>query len=325
MMDWMGWSLLVLAAISVSGIAYSMWWLGTDLFDPTGRNLSRRLADLHTFSLPPVDLQLLKSRPLSRLAWLDRSLRDWPPARELDRLLHQTGWPLRVEHVLGATLVCALIISALVGILGQTWVWVPASTLACGLLGWVGLRLRRSRRQHLIESQLPDALDLIARAMQAGHALSSAILMAATEGPEPLADGWRTIFHEINFGIPTRKAIEDFSDRVDSDYVRLFVVSTLIQMETGGNMAEILHNTANLIRERQQLQASVKVLSAEGRVSALILSVLPFALGGLLALINPGFVAVLWTDPLGLKLLMIAMGLMLLGVIWMWRMIDIEV
>jgi tight adherence protein B len=161
--------------------------------------------------------------------------------------------------------------------------------------------------------------------MQAGHALSSAILMAANEGPQPLADRWRSIFDEINFGIPTRMAIEDFSEQVDSEYVRLFVVSTMIQMETGGNMAEILHNTANLIRERQQLQASVKVLSAEGRVSALILSTLPFALGALLTLINPAFVAVLWTDPLGLKLLLVAMGLMFIGVVWMWRMIDIAV
>ena len=209
--------------------------------------------------------------------------------------------------------------------LGLSWAWVPGLTVASWLVGWTVLRLQRRRRERAIESQLPDALDLIARAMQAGHALSSAILMAANEGPQPLADAWRTIFDEINFGIPTRMAIEDFSERVDSEYVRLFVVSTLIQMETGGNMAEILHNTAKLIRERQQLQASVKVLSAEGRVSAFILSTLPFALGIVLALINPGFVAVLWTDPLGLKMLLGALALMLLGVFWMWRMIDIAV
>jgi tight adherence protein B len=133
------------------------------------------------------------------------------------------------------------------------------------------------------------------------------------------------IFDEINFGIPTRVAIEHFSQRVDSEYVRLFAVSTLIQMETGGNMAEILHNTARLIRQRQQLQASVKVLSAEGRISALILSTLPFALAALLTLINPGFVAVLWTHPMGIKLLWGALALMFTGIVWMWRMIDIAV
>lgn len=324
-MDLMGWSLFLLAVVSASGIAFSIGWLGVDLLKPKRRDMAQRLADLHTAPLPHVDLQLLKHRPLSRLTWLDPLLREWPAARELDRLLQQTGWPLRVEHVGAAMAVATLIIVLGVLLLGLSWAWVPGLTVASWLVGWTVLRLQRRRRERAIESQLPDALDLIARAMQAGHALSSAILMAANEGPQPLADAWRTIFDEINFGIPTRMAIEDFSERVDSEYVRLFVVSTLIQMETGGNMAEILHNTAKLIRERQQLQASVKVLSAEGRVSAFILSTLPFALGIVLALINPGFVAVLWTDPLGLKMLLGALALMLLGVFWMWRMIDIAV
>ena len=313
-MDLIGWSLFLLAAVSASGIAYSMWWLGSDLLQPKGRDMAQRLADLHTAALPTVNWQLLKHRPLSRLAWLDTFLRDRPAARQLDRQLQQTGWPLRVDHVLASLFTSGLMVTLVVLGLGLTWTWTPALTLSSWIVGWSVLRLRSIQRQRAIEAQLPDALDLIARAMQAGHALSSAILMAANEGPQPLADRWRSIFDEINFGIPTRMAIEDFSE-----------VSTMIQMETGGNMAEILHNTANLIRERQQLQASVKVLSAEGRVSALILSTLPFALGALLTLINPAFVAVLWTDPLGLKLLLVAMGLMFIGVVWMWRMIDIAV
>lgn len=199
------------------------------------------------------------------------------------------------------------------------------------LNAWPGLRQlerlspRQMRRRRQIEAQLPDALDLIARAMQAGHALSSAVLLAASEGPEPLASEWQTIFDQINFGIPTRVAIEAFAERVGSDDVRLFVVSILVQMETGGNMADILKNTADLIRQREQLRASVKVLSAEGRISALILSVLPFGLAALLTLINPGFISVLWTDPLGVRLLLGALALMLAGIVWMWRMIDIPV
>jgi len=135
----------------------------------------------------------------------------------------------------------------------------------------------------------------------------------------------RSIFDEINFGIQTRIAIEDFAHRIGSEYTRLFVVSCLVQMETGGNMAEILRNTATLIRERQQMKASVKVLSAEARISALILSVLPFALAGFLVIINPGFISVLWTHPMGMKLLLGAGVLMLTGIFWMWRMIDISV
>jgi tight adherence protein B len=270
-------------------------------------------------------LQLLKYQPLSRFAWLDRYLHEWASARQLDRYLQQTGWPLRVEHGLAAVLLTAVGFNLMGIVLQWAWPWSVGLTALTWLGGLMAIQMQRARRRRLIESQLPDALDLIARAMQAGHALSSAILMAATEGQPPLAESWRTIFNEINFGIPTRVAIEDFSERVDSEYVRLFVVSTLIQMETGGNMAEILQNTASLIRQRQQLQASVKVLSAEGRISALILSTLPFALAALLTIINPSFVAVLWTHPLGIKLLLIALGLMLTGIVWMWRMIDISV
>ena len=324
-MDVMDWSLSILVLASVVGVLYSIWWLGHDLLRPQGPSASQRLFDLQSKPVRPAELELLKHRPLSRFSWLDRLLREWPAVRQLDRYLQQTGWPLAVEPLLAALLLTLVACAMVTAVFQLAWWWTPGLTALTWMVGLLIIQGQRNRRRRLIESQLPDALDLIARAMQAGHALSSAILMAATEGPQPLAEGWRTIFNEINFGIPTRTAIEDFSERVDSEYVRLFVVSTLIQMETGGNMAEILQNTANLIRQRQQLQATVKVLSAEGRVSALILSTLPFALAGLLTIINPGFVAVLWTHPLGVKLLMIALTLMLTGIVWMWRMIDISV
>jgi len=324
-MDYMAWSLSLLVLASVAGVLYSLWWLGADLLRPQGPSIAQRLADLQSATFHPADVHLLKHRPLSRWAWLDRQLREWPSIGQLDRQLQQTGWPVRVEHLLGALLATLLGVQLVSVVLGLSWPWRIGMTLLLWLGGLTWIQGQRARRRRLIETQLPDALDLIARAMQAGHALSGALQMAATEGPPPLAEQWQTLFNEINFGIPTRVAIEDFAQRVDSEYVRLFVVSTLIQMETGGNMAEILQNTARLIRQRQQLQASVKVLSAEGRISALILSTLPFALAGLLTLINPEFVAVLWTHPLGIQLLMIALGLMFTGIVWMWRMIDISV
>ncbi|NCW40387.1 MAG: hypothetical protein EBV79_09210, partial [Betaproteobacteria bacterium] len=206
-MDLMGWSLFLLAAVSASGLVFSIGWLGFELLQPRGRDVAQRLADLQTAPLPHVDLQLLKHRPLSRLAWLNEWLQDWPAARQLDRLLQQTGWPLRVEHA-GAAMAVSAVMFMLVGqLFGLNGAWVAGLTVASWFGGWSVLRLKRRRRLRAIESQLPDALDLIARAMLAGHAMSSAILMAGTEGPQPLADGWRTIFDEINFGIPTRKAI----------------------------------------------------------------------------------------------------------------------
>jgi tight adherence protein B len=325
MMKDMTWLLMLLALVSAVGVVYSLWWMGRDLVRPRGPNVSQRLSELQHARVQQTQWQLLKHRPLSHRPWLDRALQAWPALHRLDHYLQQTGWPVSVEQVLVTGLLSVVLPALLCGLLSASLWWALAVMVLAWSTGLTLLHTRRLRRRRQIEAQLPDALDLIARAMQAGHALSSAMLLAASEGPEPLASEWQSIFDQINFGIPSRVAIETFADRVGSDYVRLFVVSTLVQMETGGNMADILKNTAELIRQREQLRASVKVLSAEGRISALILSVLPFGLATLLALINPGFMAVLWIDPLGLKLLASALGLMTVGIVWMWRMIDIAV
>ena len=324
-MDGMSWPLMLLALVSTVGVVNSLWWIGMDMVRPRGPSVSQRLSELKHAGVRPTQWQLLKHRPLSHRPWLDRALSEWPALRRLDQYLQQTGWQLRVDQVLAAAVLSFLLVACLCGLLNLSAWWTLAAMALAWALGLSVLQTRRLRRRRLMESQLPDALDLIARAMQAGHALSSAMLLAASEGPAPLAGEWQAIFDQINFGIPTRVAIEDFADRVGSEDVRLFVVSTLVQMETGGNMADLLKNTAELIRQRAQLRASVKVLSAEGRISALILSVLPFGLAALLALINPGFISVLWTEPLGLKLLMGALALMTAGIVWMWRMIDIAV
>jgi tight adherence protein B len=113
--------------------------------------------------------------------------------------------------------------------------------------------------------------------------------------------------------------------RVASSDLRFFVVAVLIQLETGGNLTEILKSLASLIRERQRIAGSVRILTAEGRLSAWILGLLPFAIASLLTVINPEFISKLWTDPLGIRMLQVSLGLMLLGVIWMWRMVRIEI
>jgi tight adherence protein B len=187
------------------------------------------------------------------------------------------------------------------------------------------LQHRRSRRMALIGQALPDALDLIARSMQAGHAFTSALHLAAKDSPAPLSLELRTVFEEINFGVGSAQALQALSVRVASDAVRYFVVAVVIQSETGGNLADILKNTANLIRERQKMAGVVRVLSAEGRISALVLSLLPFVLAAFMRLLNPGFISKLWTDPMGLQLVYVSLTLMAIGILWMWKMIQIRV
>lgn len=164
----------------------------------------------------------------------------------------------------------------------------------------------------------------MARALQVGHALSGALLLAAKESREPIASELQTVFDEVNFGISLQVALPHLADRIASDNVRYFVVAALVQSETGGNLADILHSTAFLIRERHKLTATVKVLSAEGRLSAWILSALPFAIAALLSWVNPEFISKLWTDPLGLKLLMGSLVLALVGIVWMQRLVSVR-
>jgi tight adherence protein B len=186
------------------------------------------------------------------------------------------------------------------------------------------LRARR-RRLAAIDRTLPDALELMARAMLAGHAFPSAIKMVADELPEPLSGEFAIVFAEINYGIPVQEALTNLTRRVPSGDLRYFVIAVMIQRETGGNLGELLQSIANLIRGRLKLQGTVRVLSAEGRLSAVILTVLPFVLALVIHLINPEFLSTLWTDPNGVFVIAAALGAMLFGIFWMRRVIHIHV
>lgn len=258
-------------------------------------------------------------------SWLDKAWQLLPGARLWARFAKQTGLPLAP----GQSLVVAallLLTSAGVGLLfglGKVW---SATLMLASLAAPLWLLAQRRQQQILrIDAQLPDVLDLIARAMQAGHAFSSALLMAANDAKPPLSLHLHKVFDEIHYGLDLRQAMTGLAERIDSDDVRFFVISVLVQHDTGGNLADILKNTATLIRERQKIRCVIRVLSGEGRISAWILSLLPFALTGVLNLVNPEFMSTLWTAPQGLQMLSICLMLMLAGIVWMWRLIDIRV
>jgi tight adherence protein B len=173
--------------------------------------------------------------------------------------------------------------------------------------------------------QLPDALDLISRALKAGHAFPSGLQMVGEEAQDPIAGEFRIVHDEINFGVAVPTALANLANRVPSLDMRQFVIAVLIQRETGGNLTELLANISTLIRERLKLLMKVRVLSAEGRLSAWILCLLPFFLAGVINLINPRFMSVLWTDPMGLKMIYASLVMMAVGALWMRKIIRIRV
>jgi tight adherence protein B len=184
---------------------------------------------------------------------------------------------------------------------------------------------RRGNRLGKFERQLPEALDLITRALRSGHAFSSALQMVGEEMAEPIAGEFRIVHDEVNFGVALQQALTNLSERVPLTDLRYFIVSVLIQRESGGNLTEVLGNLSRLIRERLKLMAKVKVLSSEGRLSAWVLGIMPFALAGVMYLVNPEFMSPLWTDPIGISIIKYMLILMAFGAFVLSRIIKIRV
>lgn len=291
---------------------------------PEAKRMEKRLRAMSA----GVEVQgssLLKQRMLAQTPTMDRLLLRIPRIHKLDRLLMQSGLRMTVAGFLSSTLLLALIGLLLGGLLGMPVIIVIPIGVAFGLLPLMYVTRAKHKRLLLIEQQLPDALDLMARAMLAGHAFTSGLKMVAEETSDPVAGEFSIVFDEINYGISVPDALVNLATRVPSTDLRYFVISVMIQRETGGNLAELLNNISMLIRARLKLLGTVRVLSAEGRLSARILTALPFALAGVIYLINRDFLSVLWTDPVGPKIVAGALVVMVLGIFWMWRIIKIRV
>jgi tight adherence protein B len=268
---------------------------------------------------------LVKTRLLSGVPTFNRWLKQIPRIEDLDVFLTQAGVTWNVlQFLFGISLlwIATILSLALMGISFGAGLVAGAVPVIFVLLV---LQHKRRERVFQIEAQLPDTLDLMARAMQAGHAFSSALLIVGAEGTNPIRAEFQNTFDEINFGIPTETALHHLTLRVASSDLRFFVVAVLIQLESGGNLTEILKSLAGLIRDRQRIAGSVRVLTAEGRLSAWILGLLPFGIAMLLRVINPEFISKLWTEPMGIRMLQVSLGLMAIGVWWMWRMVRIRI
>ena len=175
--------------------------------------------------------------------------------------------------------------------LAKPWTF---SLLLGGILAaapWFWLGHQRTKRMRLFERQIPEALDLMGRALRAGHAFPTAVKMVGDEMPEPIAKEFRMLFDETNFGVPQNEALMRLADRVPVDDLRYFVIAVMIQRESGGNLAELLDNIAAIVRARLKLLGEVRTLSAEGRMSAWVLGLLPFGVAAVINIVNPKFMS----------------------------------
>ncbi len=190
---------------------------------------------------------------------------------------------------------------------------------------FIFVRIKKARKTKIIETQMPEAMELLARSLRAGHALPSAIELAGKEVPYPLGQEMRIVYEEQRLGLGLTVALKRMGDRVASQDLQYFVTAVTLQAETGGNLAEIMENIGHLIRERLKLKGKIQALTGEGRFSALILTLLPFVVFFALMLLNRKYVETLFTDPKGPMLVGIGLFNILVGVIWMRRIIKIQV
>lgn len=318
--------LAILVFVAVLLFLESLYVVWRSHRGPEAMKLNRRLQALSASRDRPTQTKLLRQRMLSELPVLERTLGRIPRMRGLDRTILQAGLNWTVSKLLLACAALGLVAwLGVTSLLHQTALMGAIAGVAACLLPVAYVRFKRASRMNRIQKQLPDALDLITRALRAGHAFSSALKMSGDELAEPIATEFRAVHDEVNFGVSLQQALGHLSDRVPLTDLRYFVVAVLIQRDSGGNLTEILANLSRLIRERLKLLAKVKVLSSEGRLSAWILGLMPFALAGIMNAFNPTFMGPLWSDPIGVTIVQYMLVLMAIGVLILVRIVKIRV
>ncbi len=274
-----------------------------------------------------VETRLFKVRVGSPAAPLLRMLKavlGWSKAENLQRTLYQADifCPPETFLSLVGILACG---GYLAGTFCAAFYWRIALAVVLGATPFLYLRIKRNRKAALLESQMPEGMDLLSRALRSGHTLQSAMEMVSAEINPPLGVEMKIAFEEQRLGLGLNKALHRMAERVASQDLRFFVTAVSIQSETGGNLAEILENIGRLIRARLQLKGKIQGLTAEGRFSALILALLPVGIFFILYFINPDYVKLLLTDSQGKLLLQGGILSMAMGILWMRKIIQIKV
>jgi tight adherence protein B len=305
-----------------AGIAYLPGYLAQ-------RELDRRLRDVSGIrvdeSVSTAEHTVVRRERRGPVPAIDRVLADSAAGGKLKRLIQQAGVDTTPGTVVVASLVGGAVGFLLAGMFStQSLAQVLAAAVGL-VLPFAWLRYKASRRLKRFEEQFPEALDLLSRAIRAGHAFQTAMGMVADELPEPVGPEFKTTFDQQNYGLPLKDALNELAERIGLLDVRFFVTAVLIQRDTGGNLAEILDNLAHVVRERFKILRQVRVHTAHGRFTGYVLLALPAFLACALMLINPEHMSLLFTERMGQMMVLGAVIMQTIGFFWIRQVIKIEV
>src|SRR5262245_1486085 len=273
----------------------------------------------------PAEGTILKQDKLSPTPWLDELLFRIPGTLGLLDLVKQAGSDWWVSSIVFGSIACAIVGGALASFRFQNTGLILISAIASGFSPIAYLLFQRYRRLELCDAQLPQAIELMSRALRAGHALNSAIEMVSHDVPEPLAGELRMVHEEQSLGLPLRDALMNLLDRIPRDDMRFLTTALLLQRETGGNLVQILDTTSRVMRERVRLRGQIRIYTAQARVSAWVVSLMPFAMFLLLNLLNPGYEDIMLKDSTGRVLVYIGLGMWAAGILAIRKLIAIKV
>jgi tight adherence protein B len=318
--------IVVIVFLAVSAAVFAVGSL-MDRRNERARLLRDRLASVQKAAErePSEELALLRDEMLSEIPALDKLLRRSERISSLQTVLSQAGLEMRAGNVLILSLVSGVVFAVVTLLVSKTAVFAWVGLLAGALLPYSFASYKRTRRFQKFEELFPEAIDTLARAVRAGHAFTTALELIANEISEPVSSEFRKLFEEQKFGMPVRDALLNMAERVPLVDVKFFVTAVMLQRETGGNLAEILDNLSYMIRERFKIMRQVRVFTAQGRLTMLLLMALPPLIVVVMLMMNPGFIRPLFDDPIGHTLIVAGITLQTIGYFVIRRIIHIQV
>jgi tight adherence protein B len=281
------------------------------------RRLRQRMdvmnVDFASSSSDGTAIQLLRSEVLSNIPSVHRALLKIPGMARLNLFIQQSATDVTVGMLLSLSLLCGWLVFLVSMLFGLVVILAVIIGLLAMSIPFLVIAIKRQRRFLKFEEIFPEAIDLLCRAVRAGHAFTTGLELIAKEMPSPVSDEFQRTYEQQNMGLPLRDALEGLVRRIPLTDVRIFVTALMIQRESGGNLAEILDNLSHVIRERYKLMRQIRTYTAQGRLSLYLLVSIPPLMGVMIYSMDREYIMRLFTDPLGIKFLITGIVLQVIG------------